>query len=165
MTFKDLIRLLRRRWMTALLVFAAVFCGYMSVTLVTERPQYRARARILISTPPILLTAAQGTQWISVSQMDPKTWISIITSQRVRERAAAAFRSRKDIDVQPEWIANVSAVLDPEGQLAWIEAIRVVYAAGLRLAGITALPRMERLAGVAVARDVEDDDAGQEGTA
>jgi capsular exopolysaccharide synthesis family protein len=122
-TFKDLIRLLRRRWLTAGLVFAAVFCGYMVVTAVSERPQYRARARILISTPPILLTASQGTQWISVSQMDPKTWISIISSQRVRERAAAVFRNRKDIDVQPEWIGNVTAVLDPDGQLAWIEAI------------------------------------------
>ncbi len=30
-------------------------------------------------------------------------------------------------------------------RLVWIEAIRTVYGAGLRLAGITALPRMERL--------------------
>ena len=30
-------------------------------------------------------------------------------------------------------------------RLAWIESIRVVYGAGLRLAGITALERMERL--------------------
>jgi arginyl-tRNA synthetase len=29
-------------------------------------------------------------------------------------------------------------------RLAWIEAIRVVYGAGLRLAGITAPERMER---------------------
>jgi capsular exopolysaccharide synthesis family protein len=121
-TFKDLVRLLRRRWLTALMVFAAVFCGYMAVSAVTERPQYRARARILISTPPLLLSANQGTQWISVSQMDPKTWISIISSQAVRERAAADLRNKR-VDVQPEWIGNVSATLDPDGQLAWIEAV------------------------------------------
>ncbi len=123
MTFKDLIRLLRRRWLTAGLVFAAVFCGYMGVSAVTERPQYRARARILISTPPILLTATQGTQWISVTQMDPKTWISIISSARVRSRAEAALRKLKTYDVQADWFANVSANLDADGQLAWIEAV------------------------------------------
>ena len=123
MTFKDLIRLLRRRWLTATLVFAAVFCGYMAVSAVTERPQYRARARILISTPPILLTASQGTQWISVTQMDPKTSISIISGKTVRDRAAAALRKRKTYDVQDDWFANVTAMLDPDGQLGWIEAI------------------------------------------
>ncbi|HVE42185.1 MAG TPA: polysaccharide biosynthesis tyrosine autokinase [Planctomycetota bacterium] len=123
MTFKDLIRLLRRRWLTAGLVFAAVFCGYMAVSAVTERPQYRARARILISTPPILVTATQGTQWISVTQMDPKTWISIISSARVRSRAEAALRKLKTYDVQADWFANVGASLDTDGQLAWIEAV------------------------------------------
>src|SRR5436190_322700 len=95
----------------------------MGVSAVTERPQYRARARILISTPPLLLTATQGTQWISVTQMDPKTWISIISSQRVRSRAEAALRKLKTYDVQADWFANVSALLDTDGQLAWIEAV------------------------------------------
>jgi capsular exopolysaccharide synthesis family protein len=122
-TFKDLIRLLRRRWLTALLVFAAVFSGYMAVSVVTERPQYRARARILISTPPILLSATQGTQWVSVTQMDPRTWVSIISGKKVRERADTALRNRKKYDVQADWFANVTTVLDTDGQLAWIEAI------------------------------------------
>src|SRR5579863_8954442 len=54
-TFKDLVRLLRRRWLTAIIVFVAVFTGFMGFSAMTERPQYRARARILISTPPVLL--------------------------------------------------------------------------------------------------------------
>jgi hypothetical protein len=37
-TFKDLVRLLRRRWLTALLVWAAFFTGFMGVSMVTERP-------------------------------------------------------------------------------------------------------------------------------
>ena len=45
MTFKDLVRLLRRRWLTAGLVFAAVFCGFMGFSVVTERAQYRAKTR------------------------------------------------------------------------------------------------------------------------
>src|SRR5690242_11405071 len=81
-TFKDLIRLLRRRWLTALLVWAAFFIGFMGVSMVTEHPQFRARTRILITTPPILLTATQGTQWISVTQMDPKTWVTLISGSQ-----------------------------------------------------------------------------------
>lgn len=42
-------------------------------------------------------------------------------------------------------------------RLLWIEAIRLVYGAGLRLAGITALARMDRLEG---ARDVVLDEGG-----
>jgi polysaccharide biosynthesis transport protein len=123
-TFKDLVRLLRRRWMTAGIVFAAVFSGFLGFSAVTERAQYRARARILISTPPILLTAAQGTQFISVTQMDPKTWISIASSRRIREFSEAAMKKQyPNVDVRPEWFANVNALLDVDGQLAWVEAV------------------------------------------
>ncbi|RPH40853.1 MAG: hypothetical protein EHM91_10645, partial [Planctomycetota bacterium] len=124
MTFKDLIRLLRRRWMTAGIVFAAVFAGYLGFSAVTERAQYRARARILITTPPILLTAAQGTQFISVTQMDPKTWISIASSRVIRTLSAAAYAKKfPNEEVGEQWFANVSAVLESDGQLAWIEAL------------------------------------------
>jgi capsular exopolysaccharide synthesis family protein len=123
LTFKDLIRLLRRRWLTALLVFSAVFIGFMGFSAVTERAQYRARARILISTPPILLTATQGTQWISVTQMDSRTWISIISGRIIRQMAAKALQSKQKYDVQPDWFNGVSASLDSDGQLAWIEAV------------------------------------------
>ncbi len=123
-TFKDLVRLLRRRWLTAGLVFAAVFIGFMGFSAVTEHPQYRARARILITTPPILLTATQGTQWISVTQMDPKTWLSIIASPRIRDLSSAALRkAHPDWDVRAEWFGSVSASLESDGQLAGIEAV------------------------------------------
>ena len=124
MTFKDLIRLLRRRWLTAGLVFAAVFTGFMGFSAVTERPAYRARTRVLITTPPILLTATQGTQWISVTQMDPRTWISIISGTTIRQLTEAAFRKEyPQIDLQPEWLGSLSATLETDGQLAWIEAV------------------------------------------
>lgn len=123
-TFKDLVRLLRRRWMTAGLVFAAAFAGFMGVSVVTEHPQYRARARVLISTPPLLLTASQGTQWVSMLQMDPKTWISMVSSRQIRALAEAALRAQKPkYDVQPDWFNNVSAQLETDGQLAWIESV------------------------------------------
>jgi capsular exopolysaccharide synthesis family protein len=123
-TFKDLIRLLRRRWMTALLVSLVFLLGYIAVAAVSEHAQYRARTRILISTPPILLTAAQGSQWISISQMDPKTWMTLVASRHIRELAEAALRAQhKPYDIQEEWFANVSATMDPDGQLAWIEAV------------------------------------------
>jgi capsular exopolysaccharide synthesis family protein len=124
LTFKDLIRLLRRRWMTALLVTATVLIGYMSYAVVTERAQYRARTRIMIATPPLLMTASQGSQWISISQMDPKTWITLVASRRIRELSETALRAQKPpYDVQPEWFGNVSASLDTDAQLAWIEAV------------------------------------------
>jgi capsular polysaccharide biosynthesis protein len=123
-TFKDLVRLLRRRWMTALLVFAACITGFMGWSFLTERPQFRARARVIISTPPILLTATQGTQWISVTQMDPKTWISIASSQLIRELSTAAMKKKQPtLDVTPDWFSNVTAILESDGQLAWIEAV------------------------------------------
>ena len=49
MTFKDLIRLLRRRWLTALLVSVTCLVGYMGYAVTTERAQYRARTRIICS--------------------------------------------------------------------------------------------------------------------
>ena len=51
---------------------------------------------------------------------------------RAAQAAEEGFKERWD------W-AKTSA------RIAWIEAIRVVYGAGLRLAGVTALARMERL--------------------
>jgi len=138
-TFKDLVRLLRRRWLTAGLVFAAVFTGFMGFSYVTERAQYRARARVLITTPPILLTATQGSQWISVSQMDPKTWISIISGPQVRKFVEAAFRKQfPQVDFRPEWLNTVSASLDTDGQLAWIEAIAPTPELAANLANVVA---------------------------
>jgi polysaccharide biosynthesis transport protein len=110
--------------MTALLVFAACITGFMGWSFLTERPQFRARARVIISTPPILLTATQGTQWISVTQMDPKTWISIASSQLIRELSTAAMKKKQPtLDVTPDWFSNVTAILESDGQLAWIEAV------------------------------------------
>jgi len=123
-TFKDLVRLLRRRWFTAGVVFAAVFTGFMGFSYVTERASYRARARVLITTPPILLTATQGTQWISVTQMDPKTWISIISGKTIRQLTEAALRKQyPQYDIAPEWLNSIGASLESDGQLAWIEAV------------------------------------------
>jgi len=138
-TFKDLVRLLRRRWLTALLVWAAFFSGFMSVSYVTERPLFRARTRILITTPPILLTATQGTQWISVTQMDPKTWITLISSSQVRNLSAAAYKAKHPgEDFNPDWLASVSASLEPDGQLAWIEAVAPTQEAAANLVNVVA---------------------------
>jgi protein-tyrosine kinase len=124
LTFKDLIRLLRRRWLTAGVVFAAVFTGFMGFSAVTERAQYRARVRVLISAPPILITATQGSQWISVTQMEPRTWLSILSSRQIRALAEAALRSKTPpYDVQSGWFSSVSVSLDSDGQFVWIEAL------------------------------------------
>lgn len=124
MTFKDLIRLLRRRWMTALLVSATVLLGYMAVAVVSERAQYRVRARVMINPPPVLLTAAQGSQWISMSQLDPKTWIALASSHRMQELSFTALKAKNPpYDVRAEWFANVTASLDTDAQLAWIDAV------------------------------------------
>src|ERR1041384_596077 len=127
--------------MTALAVFAAVFVGFMGFSAVAERAQYRARARILISTPPILLSATQGTQWISITQMDPKTWISIISSQKVKGLAEAALRKEKEktYDGRSELFNNVGAILDSDGQLAYIEAIGPTPEIAADIANIMAL--------------------------
>lgn len=124
LTFKDLIRLLRRRWLTAGVVFLTFFIGFMAVSAVTERSQFRARARVYITTPPVLLTATQGAQWISMSPMEARTWITIIGGSKIRKLSQDALKiKRPNYDVQPDWFSNISATLDPDGQLAWIEAV------------------------------------------
>ncbi len=122
MTFKDLLRLLRRRWLTAAAGFAAVLASFWIVSAVKERPMFRARARVQISTPPIYVTAAQGTQWISIQQKDTATWISIIQSRAVLARAKKSLADRK-VPARDEWVDSISATAETGGQLVWIEAV------------------------------------------
>jgi len=153
-TFKDLIRLLRRRWMTAGIVFAAVLLGYMGVAAVTERAQYRARTRVIISTPPVLITAAQGSQWISISQMDPKTWITLASSRRMQELSANALKAKNpSYDVRDELFANVTASMDTEAQLAWIEAVAPTQQAAADVANVVA-EQLERYSREIAGRDL-----------
>jgi capsular exopolysaccharide synthesis family protein len=55
--------------------------------------------------------------------MDPKTWLSIMTSQKIRTLSAAALRKLRSYDVQNDWFNNITAVLESDGQLAWVEAV------------------------------------------
>ena len=154
MTFKDLIRLLRRRWMTAGIVFAAVLLGYMAVAAVSERAQYRAKTRVMISPPPVLLTAAQGSQWISLTQMDPKTWITLASSRRMQELSFAALKAKNPpYDVREEWFGTVSATLDTDAQLAWIEAIAPTQQAAADVVNVVA-QQLERYSREIAGRDV-----------
>jgi capsular exopolysaccharide synthesis family protein len=121
-TFKDLLRLVRRRWMIATATAAAVLAGFWIFSSIKERPMYRGRARIQISTPPIYVTAAQGTQWVSIQQKDTATWISIIRSRTVLAIARQGLAERK-VPVLDEWIDSISVVSEPGGQLVWIEAV------------------------------------------
>jgi capsular exopolysaccharide synthesis family protein len=133
-----LVRLLRRRWLTAIIVFAAVFGGYWAFSTVTERIQFRARARVLISTPPILVTASQGAQWITVSQMEPKTWYSIIAGRRIRELSEQALKASVSYPVKPEWFTSVTPVPETDSQLVWIEALAPTSAIAADIANVVA---------------------------
>ncbi len=144
MTFKDLVRLLRRRWLTAFSVFAVVFASFMAYSRYNERPAYRARTRVLITTPPILVTASQGTQWISVNQMEPRTWHSIITSRQIREASEKALRASVERDklgyaVNPAWFHSVTVVPEQGSQLTWIEATAPTAAIAADVANAVAL--------------------------
>lgn len=154
MTFKDLIRLLRRRWMTAGVVFVAVLIGYMGVAAVTEHPQFRARTRVIISTPPVLISAAQGSQWISISQMDPKTWITLASSRRMQELSETALKAKNPpYDVRPDLFSNVTASMDTEAQLAWIEAVAPTQQAAADVANVVA-DQLERYSREIAGRDL-----------
>jgi capsular exopolysaccharide synthesis family protein len=127
-TLKDLIRLLQRRWLIVAVVAAVVFGGFLGYSRLKDVPVYRAKARVLISTPPLLVTAAQGTQFISVSQIEPRTWFSIISGRQIREAAEKNLRQRAEREklgyaVQSGWFQGVTAVPEGSGQLAWIEAV------------------------------------------
>jgi len=153
-TFKDLIRLLRRRWMTAGVVFVAVLLGYMGVAAVTERAQFRARTRVIISTPPVLISAAQGSQWISISQMDPKTWITLASSRRMQELSLSALKAKNPpYDVREDLFANVAASMDTDAQLAWIEAVAPTQQAAADVANVVA-EQLERYSREIAGRDL-----------
>jgi capsular exopolysaccharide synthesis family protein len=126
-TFKDLLRLLQRRYLTALLSSLAVFGSFLAFTLLREQPQFKARARALLSTPPLLVTATQGTQWISVNQVDPKAWFTIIQGRKIRAATRERLRMKPAYAapgaIREEWLATIAAVPESGEQLVSIEAI------------------------------------------
>jgi succinoglycan biosynthesis transport protein ExoP len=126
-TFKDLVRLLRRRWPVAFLSSLVVFAGFWVFSRVKEQPQFKVRAKVLLSTPPLLVTATQGTQWISVNQIDAKTWISIIQGRKIRGETMKLLREmdayKAPGSIKEEWLATITAVSEGGDQLVWIEAI------------------------------------------
>ena len=121
MTFKDLLRLLRRRWPTAVAAFALVFAGFVVFSAVKERPTYRARASVIIATPPLFLNA-QSNQWITIDTKDLPTWISIIRSRRILDRVKERLRPQVP-GWQDAWADSVQASAEGGRQIVWIEAV------------------------------------------
>ncbi len=126
MTAKDLIRLLRRRWPHAVAVFLLIITGYFGFAYVKERPSFKARARVQLTTPAIFLSAAQSAQWIAMDQKDAATWISIITGRDVLAEAQKdpefARKYGGPQNVRPEWFGAVRAYSEGGAQLLWIES-------------------------------------------
>lgn len=120
-TFKDLLRLLRRRWPTAAAAFALVFAGFVAFTAVKERPMYRARTSVIISTPPLFLNA-QSNQWITIDTKDLPTWMSIIRSRRILDRVKERLRPQVP-GWQDAWADSVQASVEGGRQIVWIEAV------------------------------------------
>lgn len=118
MTLKDLLRVLHRRWPAALATFGVLYLVVLAYAKVAEKPAYKARVKLHLETPPVLLSATQGSQWISLSSVDPRTWTSIILGRATRE---AALRRLGEAG-RAEWFENLSVVAETE-QLLWIEAV------------------------------------------
>jgi capsular exopolysaccharide synthesis family protein len=118
-TFKDLLRLLRRRWLTALLGSLMVIAGFTAYSTIKERPTFRARARVLISAPP-LFVSAQTNQWVAIETKDINTWIAIIRSGKVL--GPAREQLKKELPgFDPSWADSVGVTAEGQ-QLVWIEA-------------------------------------------
>jgi capsular exopolysaccharide synthesis family protein len=120
LTFKDLIRLLRRRWLMATALFLASFAGFFVFSRVQEKPQYRARSKVLVSTPPVFLST-QGSQWITINNKDTATWISIIRSRRIVEPARERLQARGGVPAGA--FDHLTATAEPGQQIIWIEAV------------------------------------------
>lgn len=145
MTFKDLLRVLRRRWPVAAAAFVLVFAGFVLFSAVKERPTYRARATVIIATPPLFLNA-QSNQWITIDTKDLPTWISIIRSRRILDRVKERLRPRI-----PGW------------QDAWAESLQASAEAGRQIVAIeAAAPTAEVAAAVANAAAEEAVGFGRE---
>ena len=163
MTLKDFIRLLKRRWLSAALSACFLFFTFVAVATVAERPQYRARTKLTIDTPPVLLTASQSSQWIAVSITEPKTWISLVSGKKVRQLAA-----EKHPEIPAAWFDSAAAVLESD-QILWMEAVaptpedaaRVVSALGKAAEEFSLLRAREELdKAIAKAREREAKERG-----
>jgi polysaccharide biosynthesis transport protein len=117
-TLKDLLRVLHRRWPSAVIVFGLMLLAVFGYARMTEVPAFRARTKIHLSTPPVLLTANQNSQWVSISSVDPRTWTSFILSRSTRAAALQLLGP----SARPEWVENITVVPETD-QLLWIEAV------------------------------------------
>ncbi len=128
MSFKDLLRLLRRRWPLAAIAALLVLAGFFAVAFSTERVTYRSRARVLVATPSYVILATQNSQWTDVTPKEPRTWLSIITSRSARNGAreilAADRRAGKPVPAgAEESVDTISALPELGDELIWIEAV------------------------------------------
>ena len=118
MTLKDLLRVLHRRWASALIAALLFLTAFLTYARMTEKPAFKARAKIQLSQPPVLLTSSQNSQWISVSSVDPRTWTSNILGRKLQEAAL----QRLGPEAKREWFDGLGVVPETD-QLLWIEAL------------------------------------------
>jgi succinoglycan biosynthesis transport protein ExoP len=117
-TLKDLLRVLHRRWLAVVVVSTLLFLVIFSYARIAEKPAFKSRAKVQLSTPPVLLSATQTSQWISISSVDARTWTSIILGENIRDAAL----KRLGPDAGPGWLDSVSVAAETD-QLLWIEAV------------------------------------------
>jgi len=118
-TLKDLLRLLRRRWLTALLTGSCVVLGYVAWATYKERPMFRARARVKITTPSLFVNP-QSSQWVPIETTDVNTWISVIRSGKVLGPAREGLRQKLP-GFDSSWLDSIAITAEGQ-QLLWIEA-------------------------------------------
>ena len=125
-TFKDLLRLIRRRWLVAVATFALVLLGYLALSVATDKTLYRARTRVQIKTPPIFITASQGSQFITIEQTSMETWLSFMQGPEIRNEARDMLSQKKGYTekgaVPREWFDSVAIQQQAGTELVWIEA-------------------------------------------
>lgn len=108
LTVRDIPRTLRRRWFVTLVSSALFFGAYLAVTRVKEPPRVRARARISLSPPPLLVTA-HSAGWLPAHELDPRVWTALLDGRKIRDAAGAG----------PEAVAVLP---DAAPNYLWIEA-------------------------------------------
>lgn len=118
MNLKDYLKIFRRRFFWFIGAFAVIFGLFLAYFIVTQKPTYTAKTRVLIETPPQMNLVSQLPQRTITTATTAATWQSLITSRQVRERAKAILKEK---GFDPAWVDTVSTTPETGTNLVLIE--------------------------------------------
>src|SRR3972149_9229540 len=120
MTFKDFLRIFRRRilWFVVAFLFGLVLYGG---ALITEKKQFIATAKVIIDTPREIALISQIPQGLYVSPTNVATWQSIISGRKVIDGAYERLRTANP-NIDRSLLSSIAVSSEPQTFILRISA-------------------------------------------